>query len=159
VPGADVRAKAMTHSSAKWAWVADAAGPGRHVVRLSYGRAGRPAETIALSDADLRAQAVADAARLLNIPIVESSVVAFARTPWTNALPYATVGQRERIERVRSGVDGVEGLEVTGSWLTGTGLASVIPDARRTAERVRGLRWKALTDVLRVDGEDEVQTD
>jgi oxygen-dependent protoporphyrinogen oxidase len=151
VPGGDVRAKAMTHSSAKWAWVAEAAGPGRHVVRLSYGRAGRPAETLALPDAELRAQAIADASRLLNIPIAESAVTAFARTPWTNALPYATVGQRERIERVRSEVDGVEGLEVTGSWLTGTGLASVIPDAHRTAERVRGVRWKGLTDALRTD--------
>lgn len=148
VPGADVKAKAMTHSSAKWAWVAEAAGDGRHVVRLSYGRAGRPAETLALGDDELRAQAVADASRLLNIPFTESAVTAFARTPWTNALPYATVGQRERIQRVRSEVDGVEGLEVTGSWLTGTGLASVIPDARRTAERVRGLRWRALTDAL-----------
>ncbi|MEV8213690.1 protoporphyrinogen oxidase [Leifsonia sp. NPDC077715] len=156
VPGADVRAKAMTHSSAKWAWVAEAAGPGRHVVRLSYGRAGRPAETLALADAELRAQAIADASRLLNIPIAESAVIAFARTPWTNALPYATVGQRERIERVRSEVDGVEGLEVTGSWLTGTGLASVIPDARRTAERVRGVRWKGLTDALAAD---DPQTD
>jgi len=149
LPGSDVKAKAMTHSSAKWAWVAEAAGDGTHVVRLSYGRAGRPAETLSLSDAELKAQAVADAARLLNIPFGESAVTAFARTPWTNALPYATVGQRERIQRVRSEVDGVEGLEVTGSWLTGTGLASVIPDARRTAERVRGLRWRALTDALR----------
>lgn len=148
VPGADVKAKAMTHSSAKWAWVAEAAGDGRHVVRLSYGRAGRPAETLALGDDELRTQAVADASRLLNIPFTESAVTAFARTPWTNALPYATVGQRERIQRVRSEVDGVEGLEVTGSWLTGTGLASVIPDARRTAERVRGLRWRALTEAL-----------
>ena len=156
VPGSDVTAKAMTHSSAKWAWVAEAAGTGRHVVRLSYGRAGRAAESLALGDAELRAQAVADASRLLNIPIAESSVTAFARTPWTNALPYATVGQRERIERVRSEVDGVEGLEVTGSWLTGTGLASVIPDARRTAERVRSVRWKGLTDALAAD---DPQTD
>jgi oxygen-dependent protoporphyrinogen oxidase len=148
VPGNDVRAKAMTHSSAKWAWVAEAAGAGRHVVRLSYGRAGRPAESLALGDAELRAQAVEDASRLRNIPIAESAVTAFARTPWTNALPYATVGQRERIQRVRTEVDGVEGLEVTGSWLTGTGLASVIPDARRTAERARGLRWRGLTEAL-----------
>jgi oxygen-dependent protoporphyrinogen oxidase len=148
VPGNDVRAKAMTHSSAKWAWVAEAAGTGRHVVRLSYGRAGRPAESSALGDAELRAQAIEDASRLLNIPIAESAVTAFARTPWTNALPYATVGQRERIQRVRTEVDGVEGLEVTGSWLTGTGLASVIPDARRTAERARGLRWRGLTEAL-----------
>ena len=148
VPGNDVRAKAMTHSSAKWAWVAEAAGTGRHVVRLSYGRAGRPAESLALGDTELRVQAIEDASRLLNIPIAESAVTAFARTPWTNALPYATVGQRERIQRVRTEVDGVEGLEVTGSWLTGTGLASVIPDARRTAERARGLRWRGLTEAL-----------
>ncbi|MGH1524666.1 protoporphyrinogen/coproporphyrinogen oxidase [Leifsonia sp. L25] len=147
-PDSGVSAKAMTHSSAKWAWVAEAAGPGRHVLRLSYGRAGRASETPALSDAELRARAVADAAALLNIPLTESAVSAFARTPWTNALPYATVGQRERIQRVRDGAENVEGLEVTGSWLTGTGLASVIPDARRVAERARGLRWKALTDDL-----------
>ncbi|NUU08562.1 FAD-dependent oxidoreductase [Leifsonia sp. C5G2] len=151
LPGSDVKAKAMTHSSAKWAWVAEAAGHATHVVRLSYGRAGQPADTVALGDDELEAQAVADAARLLNIPFPESAVTAFARTPWTNALPYATVGQRERIQRVRSEVDGVEGLEVTGSWLTGTGLASVIPDARRTAERVRGLRWRALTEALRAE--------
>ena len=30
-----VRAKALTHATAKWQWVADAAEPGRHVVRLS----------------------------------------------------------------------------------------------------------------------------
>ena len=143
-----VGAKAMTHSSAKWAWVAEAAGPGRHVVRLSYGRAGRAAETLALSDAELRERAVADAAALLNIPLAASAVSAFARTPWTNALPYATAGQRERIQRVRDEVENIEGVEVTGSWLTGTGLASVIPDARRVAERARGLRWKALTDDL-----------
>ncbi|MGN6428813.1 MAG: protoporphyrinogen oxidase [Leifsonia sp.] len=145
--GSRVRAKAMTHSSAKWAWVAEAAG-GRNIVRLSYGRAGRPAETTSLPDEELRAIAAADAAEILNIPFPESAVEAFARTPWTNALPYATVGQRERIQRVRDGAESVEGIEVTGSWLTGTGLASVIPDARRVAERVRGLRWKALTDNL-----------
>jgi len=145
---ADVTAKAMTHSSAKWAWVAEAAGPGHHVVRLSYGRAGRPAESRDLDDARLRELAIADASRLLNIPLRASDLVAFARTPWTNALPYATVGQRDRIQRVREGADAIEGLEVTGSWLTGTGLASVVPDARRVAENARGLRWKALTDNL-----------
>ena len=99
-------------------------------------------------DEELRAIGAADAAEILNIPFPESAVEAFARTPWTNALPYATVGQRERIQRVRDGAESVEGIEVTGSWLTGTGLASVIPDARRVAERVRGLRWKTLTDNL-----------
>ena len=33
-----VRAKALTHATAKWPWLAQLAGPGRHVLRLSYGR-------------------------------------------------------------------------------------------------------------------------
>lgn len=40
-----VRAKALTHATAKWAWLADAAGHGRHVVRLSYGRGSTPPQT------------------------------------------------------------------------------------------------------------------
>ena len=144
----EVTAKATTHSTAKWAWLADAAGPGRHVVRLSYGRAGRTSPTVDMPDADVRALALADLGRLYGIPVEESAVRAFARTPWTNALPYAALGERERIDRVRSAVESVQGLDATGSWLTGTGLASVIPDARRTAERIRGLRWGKLTEIL-----------
>ncbi len=146
--GSAVAAKATTHSTAKWAWLAEEAGAGRHVVRLSYGRAGEPSGTAALTDDELRAVALADIARLYGIPVDDTAVLAFARTPWTNALPYAALGERERIDRVRAEVEGVEGLDATGSWLTGTGLASVVPDARRTAERVRGLRWRTLTENL-----------
>jgi oxygen-dependent protoporphyrinogen oxidase len=147
LPGSGVTAKALTHSTAKWSWLAEEAG-GRHVVRLSYGRAGRASETVGLSDAELRSLAVGDASALLNIPLLESEVTGFARTSWTNALPYAALGERERIDTVRSAVESVTGLEVTGSWLTGTGLASVIPDAKEAAHRVRGLRWKELTENL-----------
>jgi oxygen-dependent protoporphyrinogen oxidase len=143
-----VTAKAMTHSTAKWAWLAESVGQGKHVVRLSYGRAGKPSETATLTDPEMRELAVADAGGLLNIPIAASDVAGFARTRWTNALPYAALGEGDRIARVREEVAGVDGLEVTGSWLTGTGLASVIPDAREVAARARGLRWKALTENL-----------
>ena len=147
LPGTGVTAKAMTHSTAKWSWLAEATA-GRHVVRLSYGRAGQASETESLDDAALRSLAVKDASELLNIPIPESRVTGFARTTWTNALPYAALGERERIDAVRTAVEGVTGIEVTGSWLTGTGLASVIPDAKEAAQRVRGLRWKELTENL-----------
>lgn len=147
LPGSGVTAKAMTHSTAKWSWLAEATG-GRHVVRLSYGRAGQASETVGLSDGELRALAVSDASALLNIPIAESTITGFARTSWTNALPYAALGERERIDAVRTAVDTVTGLEATGSWLTGTGLASVVPDAKEAAQRVRGLRWKELTENL-----------
>ncbi|MCL3861641.1 FAD-dependent oxidoreductase [Actinotalea sp. K2] len=57
-----VQAKALTHGTAKWDWLDEAAGAGRHVLRLSYGRAGeqRAAESRA---AVLRSPAVRAAER------------------------------------------------------------------------------------------------
>ena len=147
LPGVGVTAKAMTHSTVKWDWLSECA-DGRHIVRLSYGRAGQESETLRLDDAALMRLALADASELLNIPIAESDVRGFGRTSWTNALPYAALGEKERIDRVRAAVGSVDGLEVAGSWLAGTGLASVVPDAKEAAHRVRGLRWKALTENL-----------
>jgi len=144
----DVSAKAMTHSTAKWSWLADEVGPGRHLLRLSYGRAGRAAETQALDDDEVRELALRDLGRLVDIPLEASAVAGFARTTWTNALPYAAIGEGDRIASVRSALEPIDGLEATGSWLTGTGLASVVPDAREVAARARGLRWRALTENL-----------
>jgi len=146
VPVTKVAAKAMTHVTAKWTWVAEQLPAGRHVLRLSYGRAGSPSPLRGLRPEEIRARAVADASTLLNIPIAESSVVASDVVRWTNALPVAAKGERERIDSVLEAVEKVDGLEVTGSWITGTGLASVVPDARKAAERVRALRWKMLTE-------------
>jgi oxygen-dependent protoporphyrinogen oxidase len=146
VPQTEVAAKALTHVTAKWEWVARQLPAGRHVLRLSYGRAGAPSPLAGASHAEIRLRAIADASTLLNIPIAESSVVGSDVVRWTNAPPVAAQGQRERIERVRDGVAKVEGLEVTGSWLAGTGLASVVPDAGKAAERIRALRWNTLTD-------------
>jgi oxygen-dependent protoporphyrinogen oxidase len=146
VPASDVAAKAMTHVTAKWPWVAQQLPAGRHVLRLSYGRAGSPSPLEGMDAAQMRSRALADASYLLNIPLAESSVVGSDVVRWTNALPRAAEGQGERLTAVREAVEQVEGLEVTGSWLTGTGLASVVPDSRQAAERVRALRWKTLTD-------------
>jgi oxygen-dependent protoporphyrinogen oxidase len=99
-----------------------------------------------LDAAGIRSRALADVSTLLNIPISESSVVGSDVVRWVNSLPVAAEGERERIDAVRKAVEKVEGLEVTGSWIAGTGLASVVPDARKAAERIRALRWKMLTD-------------
>jgi oxygen-dependent protoporphyrinogen oxidase len=144
VPASQVAAKALTHVTAKWPWVAEQLPAGRHVLRLSYGRAGDVSPLAGLDAAQIRARAVEDAAALLNIPLTEYSVVAADVVRWTNAPPSAAQGQRERIRAMHEAVSRVEGLEVTGSWLAGTGLASVVPDARQAAERTRALRWNAL---------------
>ena len=137
VDAPDVTAKALTHVTAKWAWVAAAAGPGRHVVRLSYGRAGQPNPTDDLTDDELQALALHDASVLLGVPLPARSVRAFARTEWRDALSPATLGAPARAQQVREAVAATPGLEITGAWLAGTGLASVIPHALSAGDRIR----------------------
>ena len=132
-----VTAKALTHVTAKWEWLAEAAGPGRHVIRLSYGRAGQDSPTAGLRDDELLALSLADARTILGVNLDATAVRGFARTVWGDALSPATVGAPERVDQVREVVAATPGLELTGAWLAGTGLASVIPDAVAAASRTR----------------------
>ena len=139
-----VDAKALTHATAKWQWLADSTGPGTHVLRLSYGRALSAAaaagETrpgpVDREDDDLFAQALADASVLLQVPLGVDDVVGWDVVRWVGALPSAAVGHRDRVASVRAAVEQVPGLEVVGAWLAGTGLAAVTTDTRA---RIRGL--------------------
>lgn len=130
-------AKALTHSTAKWAWLAEAAGPGRHVVRLSYGRLGQESPSSALDDAELTALALRDASAILGVPLTAAHLVDSARTPWRDALSHAAIGQRERVAALRARLEEETTLAATGSWLGGTGLASVVPDATAAASGIR----------------------
>jgi oxygen-dependent protoporphyrinogen oxidase len=140
--GREVTAKALTHSTAKWQWLADEATrehPHRHVVRLSYGRLGQPNPSLDLDDDGLRDLAVSDAADILGVPLTVDQVVGFTRTRWVGTLPGAAIGQRERAERLRNAAVAIGDLDVTGGWLSGTGLASVVPDALAASSRIRHL--------------------
>lgn len=129
-----VTAKALTHGTAKWGWLAERAGPGRHVLRLSYGRAGSPLPE-GTGD-DLRATALADASVLLGVPLGPEQVIGYARTVWDAGLPRALPGQSERVADVRSALRRVPGVHACGAWFAGTGLAAVVADARATAAAV-----------------------
>ncbi len=80
----DVRAKALTHATAKWAWLAREAGPGRNVLRLSYGRADEApgVEPLPGDLAGLTALALRDAAAILGVPLSAGQVRASARVTW-----------------------------------------------------------------------------
>ncbi|NKX53778.1 protoporphyrinogen oxidase [Arthrobacter mobilis] len=141
-PGvAGVRAKALTHATAKWPWLAAEAGPGNHVLRLSYGRAaGQHApeaeafeDFTSWPDEQLCAQALADASVLLGLPIGEDDVLGRKVVRWVGALPSATLGHRARVAEVRRLASGQHGLQLAGAWLAGTGLAAVVGDARQRA--------------------------
>ncbi|PJI93683.1 protoporphyrinogen/coproporphyrinogen oxidase [Luteimicrobium subarcticum] len=122
-PSADVRAKGLTHATAKWPWLRAALPVHRHVVRLSYGRAGDPGHT-RVPDVD---EALADASRLLGVTLDRAAVVGHLGTHWPDALAPAVSFDRERAEAAQAAAPG---LTVVGGWVAGTGLAAVVGHAR-----------------------------
>ena len=100
------RAKALTHASVKWPWLAATLPPGRHVIRLSY--AVTPGE-------DVTGYAVADAARLLGVTLRDEDVVGIASSEWPDASP-ASVASREPMK----------GVHLVGSAAGLSGLAAMV---------------------------------
>ncbi len=109
-----IRARALTHSTAKWAWLAERAG-GKHVLRLSYD-AGDDGDAAELADI-----ARQDAAALLGVEIAPSQVIDFARAAWY------------RPSRETHTPDGILAV---GESIAGTGLASVVAQSEALAERL-----------------------
>jgi oxygen-dependent protoporphyrinogen oxidase len=111
-----IQARALTHATAKWQWLAERAG-GKHVLRLSYD---------GLRD-DLAEVARQDAAALLGVPLEASRVVDFARVTWY---------------RPKRQTHTPDGILAVGESIAGTGLASVVGQAEALAS---GLLQDAIT--------------
>jgi oxygen-dependent protoporphyrinogen oxidase len=107
-----VSARALTHLTAKWPWLAERA-DGLQALRLSYDGDADGAGDIA--------RAVADAGTLLGVPVREP-VDADAVT-WERAVPRTHA---------------VDGMHYVGEAGSGTGLAAVIAQAESEAERLLG---------------------
>ncbi|MGM7667787.1 protoporphyrinogen/coproporphyrinogen oxidase [Microbacterium sp. A93] len=134
-------AKALTHATAKWGWLREAAG-NRHVVRVSFGSQGEPAATAQLDDDAAARLALSEASALLGVPLPASALIASHRAQFTQSQPASLIGAVDRRREVRAAVQKVDGLAVVGAWLAGTGLAQVIPDAKQEADRLRrALLW------------------
>ncbi|MFD4958483.1 protoporphyrinogen/coproporphyrinogen oxidase [Microbacterium sp. NPDC058389] len=103
--GAPVGARALTHATAKWAWLREAAA-GRHVVRLSYDQ----------TPGDPVAAAVADAETLLGVrlPVVVGAAHVWWMRPAAASTPSGDV-------------------VVVGETVAGSGLAGIVAHAERTA--------------------------
>jgi oxygen-dependent protoporphyrinogen oxidase len=95
-----VHARALTHATAKWPWLAERAA-GKHVLRLSYRE----------DPVNLAELARVDAAALLGVDLPPMSVVDFARVQWRRP---AIGGERP------------PGVIVVGETIAGTGLANII---------------------------------
>ncbi|WP_149083759.1 MULTISPECIES: protoporphyrinogen/coproporphyrinogen oxidase [Microbacterium] len=134
-------AKALTHSTAKWSWVREAAAD-REVVRVSFGAQGEPAATAAMDDEAAIDLARREAATLLGVPLTPEQVLAGHRGRFVQAQPASLIGSGERRAAARAAVRAVPGLAAVGAWLAGTGLAQVVPDAVEEADRLRrALLW------------------
>jgi protoporphyrinogen/coproporphyrinogen III oxidase len=133
-----IQAKALTHATGKWDWVAEAAGRGRHVLRLSYGRSEGASAVSAdaargpdsASDEELLDMALQDASALLTVPVTREALVDWDVVSWAGALPFAAVGHRQRVAEVRQVCAGTDGLLMVGGWLAGNGLAAVVADTK-----------------------------
>ncbi|EHM87384.1 hypothetical protein HMPREF0975_02997, partial [Actinomyces sp. oral taxon 849 str. F0330] len=128
------RAKALSHLSAKWPWIGAELralhGPDVHALRLSYGRPGRPRPEVDLS------VALADVAVLTGVRIEPGDVVDHMLVRWDGTLPPVTPAHRERTTHLEEQLAPVPGLEVTGAWVAGTGIAAVVGHARAAAARL-----------------------
>ena len=102
-----VRARALTHLTAKWEWVRDVA-EGHEVLRLSYDHE----PTIE--------QARIEAGLLLGVDVPATSVAAAAVTPW------------QRVGRISPSTE----LPLVGEQVAGRELAAVIDHAQRTIQEV-----------------------
>ena len=104
-----VRARALTHSTAKWGWLREAAG-GLHVLRLSY-----DGSRVALEET-----ARADASALLGVALHRASIVDSAVVTWTRPRPAVTITP----------------VPAVGETVAGSGLARIIAHANGVAEQM-----------------------
>jgi protoporphyrinogen/coproporphyrinogen III oxidase len=134
VPPVDRRAvKAATYSSCKWGWLAEA-DRSVVVVRTSLGRH-REERELQRDDVDLAAVALAD---LRAATGVASAPVDTRVTRWGGGLPQYTVGHRERVAAIRSGVAALPGLAVCGAAYDGLGIPACIASAGAAVTQVAG---------------------
>ena len=132
-PGSPVDAKALTHSTVKWSWLADQAGPGRHVLRVSY-EGDRMGKWNDENRQRLRDAALVDAGHMLGLALSSARLVGYDVVVWTQSMPRPSAAHREAVAKVKALADATDNLAVTGSWVAGTGLAAVVSDAVAVGE-------------------------
>lgn len=125
-----IAAKALTHATVKWSWLAEVA-DGRHVLRLSYPT--RPGDdatgapevgtSLPVDPTDpVGTRALRDAAAILGVPLDAARVAGAARVRWHG--PDTTAAAL---------AEGVVGI---GEASTGRGLAGIVASSRTAAERI-----------------------
>lgn len=133
-----VGAKALTHATAKWEWLAEvvrrdredgtARHPHRHVLRLSYGRHGGGEDQLGhrTEDERLVEQAIADAAALTGVDFTAEDVAATMVVRWRDPIPPQAGQAREAMNALAAYAEATDGVDLVGAWADGTGLAAIV---------------------------------
>ena len=123
-----VAAKALSHLNVKWPWLADQLPPHTHLLRLSYGRLGEaePAVTVEGALRDIRT--------LTGVTIAADAVTDHLLARWNGTLPPLPPDYRGRVRALEEQVRSLGGVALTGAWVAGTGIASVVTHARAGAK-------------------------
>ena len=134
-----VVAKALTHATAKWEHLREAAealapGQHRHVLRLSYGRSGHHVP----GRSELPELALNDARRILGIHLERDTITSFAQVRWEETITQARPGHKDALNEVAGRLASHPGLAVTGAWVAGTGIAAITSHAHRVAQHLSG---------------------
>lgn len=136
-PGTDgIRAKALTHASAKWEHVQQAlhdalpAAGSPHLLRLSYGRPGEqlPAR------GEIVGLALADASRILGAPLSGTQLLASEVIDWERAMRQPQAGHRAALDALTGLLSEQPSLELVGSWRAGTGIDAIVRAEQSLAE-------------------------
>jgi len=134
--GQPLHAKALTHASAKWGWLAERLPDDHHVVRLSFGgthELGRDAT----GDARMVEAAVRELPRLLGASSVGSGIIVRASlvTRWKGALSRPVIGRTACLAEIDADLTTLPRVALVGSGVAGNGLAGVVGRSRREAVR------------------------
>nr|WP_237739419.1 FAD-dependent oxidoreductase [Microbacterium yannicii] len=137
VPSSTHRATGVAHETARWEWLARAAGPGRHVLRVAFGAPGAVPATQALGDTAAVALAAAEASALLGVDLDEGRVAGAHRELYALVPPASARGRLEAAAQTRDRISAAPAVAAVGAWLAGSGLAQVVADAQEQADRLR----------------------
>ncbi|WP_314430251.1 FAD-dependent oxidoreductase [Microbacterium lacticum] len=122
-------ALSVTLPSAEWPSLAAAAGPGRHVLRVTLDA------DAARSDEATIDLARGGAAALLGVDLPAPH--AAGRRTVVLEPPASRLGHAEHVTAVRGLTSAHPGLAVVGSWVAGSGVAAIVADALAENDRIR----------------------
>ena len=126
------KAKALTHANAKWAWLDELLPAHEHVLRLSFDGT----DDATLAAASDKGVVAAEISHIIGVPVAQTDILSVQAQPWRDAVVPADPQIRDDQVRLLDEWAANGGPTVIGSWVSGTGLASVVPDARAAARRI-----------------------